>query len=89
MNEVWSISVMMLTGKTKALGEKRTVPVLLCPPQSSLHAVASLPLKRINTNLPVFQLLKEKKFLYTLTKIMLIIVNTRHFTTMFYNYISV
>jgi len=51
---------MMLTGKTKVPGEKRTVPVLLCPPQSSLHAVASLPLKRINTNLPVFQLTKEK-----------------------------
>ena len=60
---------MILTGKTKVRGEKRTVLVLLCPPQSSLHAVASFPLKRINTNLPVFHLLKEKEILYTLTKL--------------------
>jgi hypothetical protein len=73
---------MMLTGKTKVLGEKRTAPVLLCPPQCSLHAVASLPLRRIHTNLPVFHLLKEKKFQYTLTKIMLYIMYTRHFTTL-------
>jgi len=79
---------MMRTGKN-SLEERRTVPVLLCPPQSSLHAVASLSLKRVNTNLPVFHLLKEKKFLYTLTKIMLIIVYTRHFTTLFYNYSNV
>jgi hypothetical protein len=47
---------MILTGKTKVLGEN-TVSVLLCPPQCSLHTVSSLPHKRIYINFPVFRLL--------------------------------